>query len=215
MTFLQAVGWLLLLILTLMAFLVRAMRPCMNQAVFLKTKYWSHYIDIERKMFDEMCTEHAKSFAKVCVHQYFESISEDMRGSAQPHDTTDNRKDTDEDQEKSKDEEDKMLGIHAQEEINRVLWDWHTCKPPLSLKKNEYDSNHVHKVGYDNASFSSDPKVPESNFSKGNSSTNKNGHLNNHANGNGHTRQHRWNKHDHDHLMELRKKQWAAYYSKV
>ncbi|XP_043104215.1 calcium homeostasis modulator protein 1 [Puntigrus tetrazona] len=125
----QAFGWLFLLIITITAFLIRAIRPCFTQAAFLKTKYWSHYVDTERKMFDETCTEHAKSFAKICIKQYFEGIS----GEIQPfHDHS--HDDSDED-DKPATEEDKLMGVRRQDTMNKVLWDWHTCKPPLSLKK--------------------------------------------------------------------------------
>ncbi|XP_006630882.2 calcium homeostasis modulator 1 isoform X2 [Lepisosteus oculatus] len=135
----QAFGWIFLLMITLLAFMVRAIRPCFTQAAFLKTKYWSHYIDIERKMFDETCTEHAKSFAKVCIQQYFESISGEMRqfhGHNCKYDDEDNGND-----DKNESEQDKLLGIRAQDEMNKVLRNWHTCKPPLNLKKECQNGN--------------------------------------------------------------------------
>ncbi|KAG5855697.1 calcium homeostasis modulator protein 1 [Anguilla rostrata] len=127
----QAFGWTFLLLLTVIAFMIRAIRPCFTQAAFLKTKYWSHYIDIERKMFDETCTEHAKTFAKVCIQQYFESASGEM------HSFHNHRFDTpdSDDEEKHKSDEEKLLGITAQDDMNKVLWNWHACKPPLTLKK--------------------------------------------------------------------------------
>ena len=67
-----------MLLTTLLAFVVRSVRPCFTQAAFLKSKYWSHYIDIERKLFDETCTEHAKAFAKVCIQQFFEAMNHDL-----------------------------------------------------------------------------------------------------------------------------------------
>ncbi|KAG9350505.1 hypothetical protein JZ751_026871, partial [Albula glossodonta] len=106
---------------------------CISQAAFLKTKYWSHYIDIERKMFDETCKEHAKSFAKVCIQQYFESVSGEMRSFHNQH----HRDDSDDEDDKFKSDEEKLLGIRAQDDMNKVLWNWHTCKPPLSLKKDD------------------------------------------------------------------------------
>lgn len=120
---------------------MRAIRPCFTQAAFLKTKYWSHYIDIERKMFDETCTEHAKSFAKVCIQQYFEGISGEMRSlhGHRPH--RDDANNDSDDEEKRQTDEDKLLGIRAQDDMNRVLWNWHTCKPPLSLRRNEPDGD--------------------------------------------------------------------------
>ncbi|XP_030634794.1 calcium homeostasis modulator protein 1 [Chanos chanos] len=129
----QAFGWLFLLLITLTAFMIRAIRPCFTQAAFLKTKYWSHYIDIERKMFDETCTEHAKSFAKVCIQQYFESISGEMRSFHRQR--SDDSDDDDDDDDRHKSDEDKLLGIRAQDDMNKVLWNWHTCKPALSLRK--------------------------------------------------------------------------------
>uniref|UniRef100_A0A3Q3INF4 Calcium homeostasis modulator 1 n=2 Tax=Monopterus albus TaxID=43700 RepID=A0A3Q3INF4_MONAL len=129
----QACGWIFLLMMTFIAFLIRAIRPCFTQAAFLKTKYWSHYIDIERKLFDETCKEHAKSFAKVCIHQYFENISGEMQHFHQHH----SKDDSDNEDENRKSDEEKLLGIRAQDDMNKVLWNWHTCKPALALKKDE------------------------------------------------------------------------------
>ncbi|RXM29367.1 Calcium homeostasis modulator protein 1 [Acipenser ruthenus] len=114
----QAFGWAFLLVTTILAFLARAIRPCFTQTVFLKTKYWSHYIDIERKLFDETCTEHAKSFAKLCIQQYFEGISGEIRHLHQQHRPLHNSKDSDED---GKDEIEKLRGVTDQEDMNKVL----------------------------------------------------------------------------------------------
>ncbi|XP_028827324.1 calcium homeostasis modulator protein 1 [Denticeps clupeoides] len=144
----QAFGWVFLILITFTAFMIRAVRPCFTQAAFLKTKYWSHYIDIERKMFDETCTEHAKSFAKICIQQYFESVSGEMRSFHSPR-----HGDSDDEEGKHKSDDDKLLGIRAQDDMNKVLWNWHTCKPPLDLKSEKTGlngdvngfSNHVKK----------------------------------------------------------------------
>lgn len=120
--------------MTFTAFLIRAIRPCFTQAAFLKTKYWSHYIDIERKMFDETCKEHAKSFAKVCIHQYFENMSGEMQNLHRHHAGKDDGEDDDD-----RSDEDKLLGIRAQNDMNKVLWNWHTQKPALALRKNKSD----------------------------------------------------------------------------
>lgn len=125
-----------LLMMTFTAFLIRAIRPCFTQAAFLKTKYWSHYIDIERKMFDETCKEHAKSFAKVCIQQYFENISGEMRSFHHHHSKHES---DNEDEDTWKSDEEKLLGIRAQDDMNKVLWNWHTCKPPLALRKEHED----------------------------------------------------------------------------
>ncbi|XP_067242607.1 calcium homeostasis modulator 1 [Chanodichthys erythropterus] len=140
----QACGWTFLMIITLIAFLIRAIRPCFTQAAFLKTKYWSHYIDTERKLFDETCKEHAKSFAKVCIQQYFESISGEIVPQLQlPIKKGKGKKD--DDGEKQKSDEEKLLGVRKEEDMNKVLWNWHTCKPPLTLNKHAEDMNgHAH-----------------------------------------------------------------------
>ncbi|XP_010871241.1 calcium homeostasis modulator protein 1 [Esox lucius] len=131
----QAFGWFFLLLMTSAAFMIRAIRPCFTQAAFLKTKYWSHYIDIERKLFDETCKEHAKTFAKVCIQQYFESVSGEMRSLHKNRSSEDDSDNDDDD--KKKGDKDKLLGIHAQDDMNKVLWNWHTCKPPLALRKEQ------------------------------------------------------------------------------
>ncbi|XP_036407219.1 calcium homeostasis modulator protein 1 [Megalops cyprinoides] len=145
----QAFGWLFLLLLTFLAFMVRAIRPCFTQAAFLKTKYWSHYIDIERKMFDETCTEHAKSFAKVCIQQYFESISGEMCGF---HSQRAHKDDGDDEEDKRKSDTEKLLGIRAQDDMNKVLWNWHTCKPSLDLKKDPPINGDANANGFMNGS---------------------------------------------------------------
>ncbi|XP_078497298.1 calcium homeostasis modulator protein 1 [Lissotriton helveticus] len=122
----QALGWTFVLLMTMMAFLARSIRPCFTQAAFLKSKYWSHYIDIERKLFDETCTEHAKSFAKVCIQQFFETMNKDMK-LVHPH--------LQETKTSENEEEDKLLGITDQGTMNKLLQSWHICKPPLDLNQ--------------------------------------------------------------------------------
>ncbi|XP_067858782.1 calcium homeostasis modulator protein 1-like [Heptranchias perlo] len=124
----QALGWCFLLVMTFLAFLVRAMRPCFTQVAFLKTKYWSHYIDIERKLFEETCTEHAKSFAKVCIQQFFEGMQDEMtRGYS--HYQPPRLKDAE-----IGEEQEKLFGITDSENMNKLLKNWHKCKPPLNVK---------------------------------------------------------------------------------
>ncbi|XP_062244862.1 calcium homeostasis modulator protein 1 [Platichthys flesus] len=143
----QACGWMFLLMMTFTAFMIRAIRPCFTQAAFLKTKYWSHYIDIERKMFDDTCKEHAKSFAKVCIHQYFESISGEMR-SLHKHRSYKNDSD-DDDEDNRRSDEDKLLGIRVQDDMNKVLRNWHNCKPALALRKENIDGEKNGKLNGD------------------------------------------------------------------
>lgn len=190
-----------------MAFTVRAIRPCFSQVAFLKTKYWSHYADIERKIFDEMCAEHAKSFAKVCIHQYFQSVNDEMHRQQR-----DDSKGDDEDQTK---EDDELLGISSQEDMNKVLWNWHISKPPLSLRKHgaSADANkeangsrNGMKTGYDNITFTTDQNGYENGYI-----TSKN--EKSYTNGKDHVNKHTCN--GYNHLPSIKKKEWAVYYSKV
>lgn len=167
-------------------------------------------MDIERKMFDEICTEHAKSFAKVCINQYFESVSGDMHNLHSKH-----RDDCKEDKDEQSKEDDKLLGIHAQDDMNKVLWNWHMSKPPLSLRKNgasddanrkANESQNGMKTGYNNAAFTVDQKGYENGYI-----TFKNGKS--YMNGDAHMDQHTWN--GYDHPSSIKKKEWAVYYSKV
>ncbi|NXU47584.1 CAHM1 protein, partial [Turnix velox] len=121
----QALGWCFVLLMTTLAFLVRSLRPCFTQAAFLKSRYWSHYIDIERKLFDEMCAEHARSFAKVCIQQFFEGMSTDL-AATQCHPPRKSPVDAGEAAEK-------LLGITDRSTMNVALKSWHRCKPPLNL----------------------------------------------------------------------------------
>jgi calcium homeostasis modulator protein 1 len=136
---LQALGWSFVLLTTLLAFVVRSVRPCFTQAAFLKSKYWSHYIDIERKLFDETCTEHAKAFAKVCIQQFFEAMNHDLElGHAHEVLATANTASAAHSPSDGAEEErGKLHGITDQGTMNRLLTSWHKCKPPLRLGQEE------------------------------------------------------------------------------
>lgn len=45
------------------------------------------------------------------------------------------------DEEPPMSEEEKLLGIREKDDMNKVLWNWHTCKPALSLHKYGNDEN--------------------------------------------------------------------------
>ncbi|XP_043912493.1 calcium homeostasis modulator protein 1 [Protopterus annectens] len=146
----QAVGWFFVLTITFLAFLVRAIRPCFTQAAFLKTKYWSHYIDIERKLFEETCTEHAKSFAKICIQQFFEGMNKEMGLRHVHYQETQKEED--------KEETEKLLGVTDQGTMNKVLKNWHRCKPPLNLNHDVCQNGNAsafnnHNVQFNNLSL--------------------------------------------------------------
>ncbi|KAF7253932.1 Calcium homeostasis modulator protein 1 [Varanus komodoensis] len=130
----QAMGWFFVLLMTLLAFLVRSLRPCFTQAAFLKSKYWSHYIDIERKLFDETCTEHAKSFAKICIQKFFEDMKKDLNMGHMHF--------PEKPPSEAGEEKEKLLGVMDQGTMNKLLQNWHKCKPPLCLHQEVIQNGH-------------------------------------------------------------------------
>uniref|UniRef100_A0A8D0H1Q8 Calcium homeostasis modulator 3 n=1 Tax=Sphenodon punctatus TaxID=8508 RepID=A0A8D0H1Q8_SPHPU len=123
----QALGWSILLILIVVAFLARSLRPCFNQAAFLQTRYWSNYIDLEQKIFEETCCEHARDFAHKCILHFFESMQKEIK---LRHFNV--RK---EDQGEDQEEGDRLRGITNQEQMNELLHSWYNSKPPLDVSQ--------------------------------------------------------------------------------
>uniref|UniRef100_A0A8D0BQS5 Calcium homeostasis modulator 3 n=1 Tax=Salvator merianae TaxID=96440 RepID=A0A8D0BQS5_SALMN len=123
----QALGWSILLTLIVIAFLARSLRPCFNQASFLQTRYWSNYIDIEQKIFDETCCQHARDFAHKCILHFFESMHNAIKQKRFNADT--------QGKESTEGEEDHLRGITSQEQMNKVLHLWYNNKPLLDLSQ--------------------------------------------------------------------------------
>ncbi|KAJ7325163.1 hypothetical protein JRQ81_018183 [Phrynocephalus forsythii] len=121
----QAFGWSILLTLIMIAFLARSLRPCFDQTAFFQTRYWSNYIDIEQKIFDETCCEHARDFAHQCILHFFESMQEEIK-LKRFHAHT-------EETEEKEGEEDHLRGITSQEQMNKLLQSWCRSKPPLDV----------------------------------------------------------------------------------
>ncbi|KAH1167463.1 calcium homeostasis modulator protein 3 [Mauremys mutica] len=123
----QALGWSVLLILIVVAFLARSLRPCFNQAAFLQTRYWSNYIDIEQKIFDETCCEHARDFAHKCILHFFESMQQEikLRRFNVPREEANG----------GEGEDDHLRGITDQEQMNELLKSWYYSKPPLDVSQ--------------------------------------------------------------------------------
>ncbi|KAG8435312.1 hypothetical protein GDO86_013317 [Hymenochirus boettgeri] len=116
----QAIGWGILLLLIVMAFLARSLKPFFDQSNFLQTRYWSNYIDIEQKIFDETCCEHARDFAHKCILHFFDSMHNEMKAA---HFTI----------KKKEEEEDHLHGITDHEQVNQLLKTWYQSKPPLCI----------------------------------------------------------------------------------
>lgn len=117
----QSLGWSILLMLIIAAFLARWLRPCFNQAALLQTRHWSNYIDIEQKIFEETCCEHSRIFAHKCILHFFESMREEIR-----QHSFDLPKE---------EEEDLLRGITHQDQVNKLLKTWYYEKPPLDVSQ--------------------------------------------------------------------------------
>uniref|UniRef100_A0A670XY48 Calcium homeostasis modulator 3 n=1 Tax=Pseudonaja textilis TaxID=8673 RepID=A0A670XY48_PSETE len=123
----QVFGWSLLLILIVMAFLARSLQPCFNHAAFLQTRYWSNYIDLEQKIFEETCCEQTRDFAHKCILHFFDSMQTEIklrRFNAY----------TEEKGAKAK-ENNHLRGITSQEQISKFLLSWYNRKPPLDVSQ--------------------------------------------------------------------------------
>ncbi|XP_075208438.1 calcium homeostasis modulator protein 3-like [Anomaloglossus baeobatrachus] len=118
----QALGWSILLFLIILAFLARTLKPCFDQTSFLQTRYWSNYIDIEQKIFDETCCEHARDFARKCILHFFLSMHNEMKVARMMKK-----------KEEEKEEVDHLHGITDHEQVNKLLKSWYQSKPPLSI----------------------------------------------------------------------------------
>ncbi|CAB1460548.1 unnamed protein product [Pleuronectes platessa] len=131
----QAVGWSILLFLIVLGSLGRFIKPCFDDnASFLQTRYWSNYLDMEQKLFDETCVLHARDFARKCVVQFFEDIREDIREDTiillpQPPFITSSK------EEWENGEEERLHGITKQEQVDQLLNKWYFSKPELNVTR--------------------------------------------------------------------------------
>lgn len=140
----QAIGWSITLLLIIVAFLARCLRPCFDQTVFLQRRYWSNYVDLEQKLFDETCCEHARDFAHRCVLHFFASMQSEMRARGLRRDTA-GQDTADRDPEppeipKPPDGLDgggsgkaHLRAVSSREQVDRLLSTWYSSKPPLDL----------------------------------------------------------------------------------
>ncbi|XP_061693470.1 calcium homeostasis modulator protein 3 [Syngnathoides biaculeatus] len=130
----QGVGWSILLFLIVLGALGRLIKPCFDDhATFLQTRYWSNYLDVEQKLFDETCVLHARDFARTCVVQFFEDMREDVELSP-PHPQSIKHF-------KEKGEDKKGEGLHGitkQEQVDNLLNKWYFGKPELDVTRAAY-----------------------------------------------------------------------------
>ncbi|XP_036193217.1 calcium homeostasis modulator protein 3 [Myotis myotis] len=129
----QAIGWSITLLLIVAAFLARCLRPCFDQTVFLQRRYWSNYMDLEQKLFDETCCEHARDFAHRCVLHFFASMQSEMRARGlgrdpEPPETSEPPEGMDGESGKAH-----LRAVSSREQVNHLLSTWYSRKPPLDL----------------------------------------------------------------------------------
>lgn len=121
-----------------MAFLARCLRPCFDQTVFLQHRYWSNYVDLEQKLFDETCCEHARDFAHRCVLHFFASMQSEMRARGLRRDAASRDPKTPEVPEPPEGldggrEKAHLRAVCSQEQVDHLLSTWYSSKPPLDL----------------------------------------------------------------------------------
>ncbi|XP_059951617.1 calcium homeostasis modulator protein 3 [Mesoplodon densirostris] len=134
----QAIGWGITLLLAVVAFLARCLRPCYDQTVLLQRRYWSNYVDLEQKPFDEPCCEHARDFAHRCVLHFFASMQSEMRARGLRRDSAGRGPETPEMPEPRESLDGgsgkaHLRAVSSQEQVDRLLGTWYSSKPPLDL----------------------------------------------------------------------------------
>ncbi|XP_020823434.1 calcium homeostasis modulator protein 3 [Phascolarctos cinereus] len=134
----QAIGWSIMLTLIVMAFLARSLQPCFDQTRLVQRRYWSNYVDLEQKLFDETCCEHARDFAHKCVLHFFDSMRSEMKARGLAAARQDgvipwDSKAEAEGQEREGGKKDLLRGIANQKQVNQLLTTWYRSKPPLDI----------------------------------------------------------------------------------
>ncbi|XP_077469758.1 calcium homeostasis modulator protein 3 [Stigmatopora argus] len=127
----QAVGWSILLFLIALGALGQLFKPCFeDHATFLQTRYWSNYLDMEQKLFDETCVLHARDFARTCIVQFFDDMRKNVEFCS-PHPQIIEHFSVKGEKEKQK----RLYGITKQEEVDNLIKKWYFSKPELDVTK--------------------------------------------------------------------------------
>lgn len=126
------------MLLIVLVFLARCLRPCFDQTIFLQRRYWSNYVDLEQKLFDETCCEHARDFAHRCVLHFFASMQSEMRARGLRRDSAGRGPETPERPEPPDGLDGgsgkaHLRAVSSQEQVDRLLSTWYSSKPPLDL----------------------------------------------------------------------------------
>ncbi|XP_044229086.1 calcium homeostasis modulator protein 3 isoform X2 [Thunnus albacares] len=100
---------------------------------YSQTRYWSNYLDVEQKLFDETCVLHARDFARKCVVQFFEDMREDAILQIPHPPFIKHSRDEWEDE-----EEERLHGITKEEQVDQLLNKWYYSKPELDVTRIAY-----------------------------------------------------------------------------
>lgn len=101
-----------------------------DHATSLQTRYWSNYLDVEQKLFEETCVLHARDFARKCVVQFFEDMREDaVLRLPQPLFLRNSREEWEDK------EEERLHGVSKREQVDQLLNKWYHSKPELDVTR--------------------------------------------------------------------------------
>lgn len=127
-------GWSILLLVIVLGALTRLVKPCFDDhGSFLQTRYWSNYLDVEQKLFDETCVLHARDFAKKCVVQFFQDVRDEAAlRLPHPHPYCQ------EQWEEQEEQEERLHGISRREQVDQLLNRWYHSKPQLDVSRMAY-----------------------------------------------------------------------------
>lgn len=95
-------------------------------------------MDLEQKLFDETCCEHARDFAHRCVLHFFASMQSEMRARGLRRDRVGEGAEPPEMPEPPEGLEGGsgkayLRAVSSQEQVDRLLSAWYSSKPPLDL----------------------------------------------------------------------------------
>lgn len=135
---LQAISWGITLLLIIVAFLACCLRPCFDQTVLMQRRYWSNYVDLEQKLFDETCCEHARDFAHRCVLHFLTSMQSETWARGLRRTSTGRGPETPEVPEPCEGLDGgsgkaHLCAVFSQEKVDHLLSTWYSSKPPLDL----------------------------------------------------------------------------------
>lgn len=136
-------GWSILLLLIVLGALARLVKPCLDDhGSFLQTRYWSNYLDVEQKLFDETCVLHARNFAKKCVVQFFQDVRDDEDMLRLPHPLScpyrQEQWQEQQEREEQEEQEERLHGISRREQVDQLLNKWYHSKPELDVSRMVY-----------------------------------------------------------------------------